>query len=339
MLAALLRTPKPIDENPLILTDIPIPLPGQHEVRIRVHTCGMCHTDLHAAEGDIPLPKLPVIPGHQIVGIVQACGRKARRFREGDRVGVPWLRYACGQCRYCKNGNENLCNDAEFTGLQADGGYAEFAVVNEAFAYSLPKDFPDHQAAPLLCAGVIGYRALRLSEIRSGERLGLFGFGASAHIVIQIARHWNCEVYVFTRSSEHQRHARALGAAWVGQAEDSPPEKLESAIIFAPAGRLVLDGLRVLDKGGTVVLAGITMTPIPEIDYGSLLYHERKLRSVANATRRDAQALLELATEVPIRTEVEIFSLSQINRALQKLKQSRIRGAGVIEVSSAEHAA
>lgn len=339
MLAALLRTPKPIDENPLILTDIPIPLPGQHEVRIRVHTCGMCHTDLHAAEGDIPLPKLPVIPGHQIVGIVQACGRKARRFREGDRVGVPWLRYACGQCRYCKNGNENLCNDAEFTGLQADGGYAEFAVVNEAFAYSLPKDFPDHQAAPLLCAGVIGYRALRLSEIRSGERLGLFGFGASAHIVIQIARHWNCEVYVFTRSSEHQRHARALGAAWVGQAEDSPPEKLESAIIFAPAGRLVLDGLRVLDKGGTVVLAGITMTPIPEIDYGSLLYHERKLRSVANATRRDAQALLELATEIPIRTEVEIFSLSQINRALQKLKQSRIRGAGVIEVSSAEHAA
>ena len=339
MLAALLRTPKPIDENPLILTDIPIPLPGQHEVRIRVHTCGMCHTDLHTAEGDIPLPKLPVIPGHQIVGVVQACGRKARRFREGDRVGVPWLRYACGQCQYCKNGNENLCNDAEFTGLQADGGYAEFAIVNEAFAYSLPKDFLDHQAAPLLCAGVIGYRALRLSEIRSGERLGLFGFGASAHIVIQIARHWNCEVYVFTRSSEHQRHARALGAAWVGQAEDSPPEKLESAIIFAPAGRLVLDGLRVLDKGGTVVLAGITMTPIPEIDYGSLLYHERKLRSVANATRRDAQALLELATEVPIRTEVEIFSLSQINRALQKLKQSRIRGAGVIEVSSAEHAA
>ncbi len=339
MLAALLRTPKPIDENPLILTDIPIPLPGQHEVRIRVHTCGMCHTDLHTAEGDIPLPKLPVIPGHQIVGVVQACGRKARRFREGDRVGVPWLRYACGPCHYCKNGNENLCNNAEFTGLQADGGYAEFAVVNEAFAYSLPKDFPDHQAAPLLCAGVIGYRALRLSEIRSGERLGLFGFGASAHIVIQIARHWNCEVYVFTRSSEHQRHARALGAAWVGQAEDSPPEKLESAIIFAPAGRLVLDGLRVLDKGGTVVLAGITMTPIPEIDYGSLLYHERKLRSVANATRRDAQALLELATEIPIRTEVEIFSLSQINRALQKLKQSRIRGAGVIEVSSAEHAA
>ncbi len=339
MLAALLRTPKPIDENPLILTDIPIPLPGQHEVRIRVHTCGMCHTDLHTAEGDIPLPKLPVIPGHQIVGVVQACGRKARRFREGDRVGVPWLRYACGQCHYCKNGNENLCNNAEFTGLQADGGYAEFAIVNEAFAYSLPKDFLDHQAAPLLCAGVIGYRALRLSEIRSGERLGLFGFGASAHIVIQIARHWNCEVYVFTRSSEHQRHARALGAAWVGQAEDSPPEKLESAIIFAPAGRLVLDGLRVLDKGGTVVLAGITMTPIPEIDYGSLLYHERKLRSVANATRRDAQALLELATEIPLRTEVEIFSLSQINRALQKLKQSRIRGAGVIEVSSAEHAA
>ncbi|MFQ5903891.1 MAG: alcohol dehydrogenase catalytic domain-containing protein [Candidatus Binatia bacterium] len=236
MLAALLPTPKPIDENPLNLTDIPTPSPRGHEVRIRVHTCGICHTDLHTAEGDIHLPKLPVIPGHQIVGVVEAHGPSARRFKEGDRVGVPWLHHACGHCHYCKKGNENLCEGAEFTGLQADGGYAEFSVVDEEFAYSLPKDFSDHQAAPLLCAGVIGARALRFSEIRMGERLGLFGFGASAHIVIQIARHRKCEVYVFTRSSEHQKHAQALGAAWVGRAEDSPPEKLQGVIIFAPGG-------------------------------------------------------------------------------------------------------
>ena len=335
MLAALLSIPKPIAENPLTLTNTPTPSPREHEVRVRVYTCGMCHTDLHTAEGDIHLPKLPVIPGHQIVGVVEACGRKAKRFKEGDRVGVAWLHRACGRCHYCKDGNENLCGEAEFTGLQADGGYAEFSIVDEEFAYSLPNNFSDYQAAPLLCAGVIGARALRLSEIRMGERLGLFGFGASAHIVIQIARHRKCEVYVFTRSLEHQKHAQALGAAWVGRAEDSPPEKLQGAIIFAPAGRLVLDALRVMDKGGTVVLAGITMTPIPEIDYASLLYHERRLRSVANATRRDAEELLALATDIPLRTDVELFPLSEINRALQKLKQSQIRGAGVIEIASA----
>jgi propanol-preferring alcohol dehydrogenase len=335
MLAAQLLVPKPIDENPLVLTDISMPLPQEKEVRVCVHTCGMCHTDLHTAEGDIQLPKLPVVPGHQIVGVVEACGREARRFKEGDRVGVPWLHHTCGNCRYCKNGNENLCEQAEFTGLQADGGYAEFSIVDEAFACPLPNDFSDLQAAPLLCAGVIGYRALRLSEIRRGERLGLFGFGASAHIAIQIARHWNCGVYVFTRSREHQEHARALGAAWVGRAEDSPPEKLHGAIVFAPAGNLVLDALRVLDRGGTAVLAGITMTPIPEIDYANLLYHERRLRSVANATRRDTEELLRLASEIPLRTEVQIFSLSQINLALQKLKRSQIRGAGVVAISSA----
>lgn len=334
MLAAVLCIPKPIEENPLILTDIPVPSPREHEVRIQVHACGMCRTDLHTVEGEIHLPKLPIVPGHQIVGVVDARGHEARRFGEGDRVGVAWLQRACGHCRYCKNGKENLCGEAEFTGLQADGGYAEFSIVNEAFAYPLPKGFSDSQAAPLLCAGVIGYRALRLSEIRRGERLGIFGFGASAHIIIQIARDWNCEVYVFTRSSDHQKHAQALGAAWVGRAEDSPPERLQAAIIFAPAGRLVLDALRVLDKGGTVALAGITMTPIPEIDYSSLLYHERRLRSVANATRRDAEELLTLASEIPLRTEVELFSLPQINRALQKLKQSQIRGAGVVEISS-----
>ena len=335
MLAALLRSPKPIDQNPLILTDIPKPSPRDHEVCVQVQACGICHTDLHIAEGDLYLPKLPVVPGHQIVGVVEALGRGARRFKEGDRVGVAWLRRTCGRCQHCKKGDENLCEEAEFTGLQADGGYGEFSTVDEAFAYSLPSGFSDRQAAPLLCAGVIGYRALRLSEIRGGERLGLFGFGASAHIVIQIARHWHCEVYVFTRSREHQKHAQELGAAWVGRAEDSPPEKLQAALIFAPAGELVRDALRVLERGGTVVLAGITMTPIPEIDYARLLYHERKIRSVANATRRDAEELLALATEIPLRTEVEVFSLAEINRALQRLKRSQIRGAGVVEVSSA----
>lgn len=332
MRAALLPTPKPIEKSPLVLTTTPAPHPIEGQVRIRVHVCGICHTDLHIAEGDISLPKLPIIPGHEIVGVVDALGPAVTRLKEGDRVGVAWLHRTCGKCRYCIRGNENLCEQAEFTGLHADGGYAEFCIVDEAFVYPIPNGFSDPQAAPLLCAGVIGYRALRLSEIRKGERLGLFGFGASAHIVIQIARHWACEVYVFTRSEEHQKHARALGAAWVGRAEDSPPEKLQSAIIFAPAGRLVLDALRVLDKGGTVALAGITMTPIPEIQYDNLLYHERRVRSVANATRQDAEELLKLAAEIPIRADVELFSLARINAALQKLKNSEIRGAGVIEI-------
>jgi propanol-preferring alcohol dehydrogenase len=335
MLAALLRTPKPIEENPLTLTDVPIPAPGERELRIRVRACGMCHTDLHTVEGDISLPKLPLVPGHQIVGVVEARGRRARRFKDGDRVGVAWLHHTCGDCRYCKKGNENLCERAEFTGLHADGGYAECSIVDEVFAYPVPNRFSDRQAAPLLCAGVIGARALRHTEIHAGERLGLFGFGASAHIVIQIARYRKCEAYVFTRSSEHQKHALALGAAWVGRAEDAPPEKLQAAIIFAPAGRLVLDALRALDRGGTVVLAGITMTPIPEIDYGGLLYHERRIRSVANATRRDAEELLGLANDIPLRTEVEVYPLEQINRALLRLKQSLIYGAGVIEVRAA----
>ena len=334
MLAALLDAPKPIEENPLELTRLPEPLPGAREVRIRVRACGICHTDLHTVEGDIPLPKLPLVPGHQVVGVVEARGRDAKRFKEGDRIGIAWLRRACGSCVYCNKGDENLCERAEFTGLHAHGGYAEFATADEAFAYHLPSGFSDCQAAPLLCAGVIGYRALKLSDIRRGERLGLFGFGASAHIVIQVARHWNCEVYVFTRSLEHQRLAQSLGAAWVGRAEETPPEKLQAAIIFAPAGRLVLDALRVLDRGGTVVLAGITMTPIPEIDYPNLLYHERKLLSVANATRRDAEELLALAAEIPLRTEVEIFPLAQINHALQKLKQGQIQGAGVVAMAT-----
>jgi len=332
MRAMVLEKPKSADENPLALREWPLPSPGEGELRVRVKTCGVCHTDLHTVEGELALPKLPVIPGHQIVGIVEALGAGARRFREGDRVGIPWLHSTCGECRFCRRGLENLCESARFTGYHTDGGYAEATVAHESFAYPLPPEFSDLQAAPLLCAGIIGYRSLRLSGVEPGGTLGLYGFGASAHIVIQIARHQGCEVFVFTRSEEHRKLARRLGAAWVGGAEDTPPEKLDGAILFAPAGRLVLDALRATRKGGTVALAGITMTRIPEIDYDSLLYHERVLRSVSNSTREDARELPRVAAEIPVRTEVEAFKLENANLALQSLKASRIQGAGVLTI-------
>ncbi len=331
MRAMLLTKAKPAEESPLHEADLPIPAPGPGEIRVRVRVCGVCHTDLHTVEGDLPLPKLPLVPGHQIVGVVEASGPAVHEFKEGDRVGIPWLYSTCGHCAYCAKGLENLCESARFTGYHVDGGYAEAVVVPAAFAYGIPKTFSDVEAAPLLCAGVIGYRSLRLSNAQSGERLGLYGFGASAHIVIQLARHMNCEVYVFTRSSAHRELALALGAAWAGAAQDAPPARLDSAIIFAPAGPLVPEALRVLRKGGTVALAGITMSPIPEMDY-SLIYHERIIRSVANSTRQDARDLLRLAAEIPVRTEVQEFSLSEVNQALQALKHSQIRGAGVLKV-------
>lgn len=327
-----LEKPKAAEENPLALRELPLPFPGPGEVRVRVKACGVCHTDLHTVEGDLPLPKLPVVPGHQIVGVVDARGPGSRRFREGDRVGIPWLHYTCGDCRYCRKGLENLCEKARFTGYHTDGGYAEAAVVGEAYAYALPQNFSDLDAAPLLCAGIIGYRSLRLSGVERGDRLGLYGFGASAHIVIQIAQHRGCEVYVFTRSEEHRRLARELGAAWAGRAEDTPPEEIDGAIIFAPAGRLVLEALRATRKGGTVALAGITMSPIPEIDYDSLLYHERVLRSVSNSTRQDAEDLLRAAAEIPVRTQVQAFKLEEANLALEALKQSKIQGAAVLTI-------
>ena len=326
-----LENPKPAEENPLRAIELPTPTPGPGEIRVRVRACGVCHTDLHTVEGELSLPKLPLVPGHQIVGIVDALGPGARQFREGDRMGVPWLYWTCGECQYCKKGLENLCERGRFTGYHADGGYAEALVVSESFAHALPKNFTDLEAAPLLCAGVIGYRSLRLSNVQPGERLGLFGFGASAHIVIQLARPMDSEVYVFTRAEPHRKLARELGAAWVGGAQDRPPAKLDAAIVFAPAGSLVLDALRVLRKGGSVALAGITMSPIPEVDYG-LLYHERTVRSVANSTREDVRNLLRLAAEIPLRTEVEAFRLEEANRALQALKHSEIHGAAVLSV-------
>ena len=331
MRAMLLEKPRPVDENPLRLAELPLPVPAAGEIRIRVRACAVCHTDLHIVEGDLPLPKLPVVPGHQIVGTVDALGAGVTEFREDDRVGVPWLYSTCGECTYCLKGLENLCERGRFTGYHADGGYAEAMVAPAAFAYELPGNFADLDAAPLLCAGVIGYRALKLSNVQPGERLGLYGFGASAHIVIQMARHMGCEVYVFTRADSHRQMARLLGAEWTGAAGDLAPAELDAAIIFAPAGKLVPDALRALRKGGTLALAGITMSNIPEMEY-RLLYQERILRSVANSTREDARSLLHLAAEIPVRTEIEPFQLPEANHALQNLKSSRIHGAGVLVI-------
>ena len=327
-----LERPGAIDGSPLRLEEITLPLPGPGEVRVEVRCCGLCHTDLHTVEGELTLPKLPLILGHQIVGFVDAVGRGVRTLKSGDRVGIPWLYWTCGQCAYCRMGSENLCEFAKFTGYQVDGGYAEFAVVHEDFAYPIPQIFSDENAAPLLCAGIIGYRSYRLSGIRRGERLGLYGFGASAHLVLQFARHLGCEVYVFTRGQSHRDLATKLGAAWTGTAEETPPNLLDAAIIFAPAGSLVPLALQNLRKAGTLALAGITMSQIPALDY-SLLYHERTIRSVANSTRKDCREFLELAAEVPLQTEIQMFELEKANEALQALKRSEINGAGVLRVN------
>jgi alcohol dehydrogenase, propanol-preferring len=333
MRAMQLEKPSPVNQSPLRLTELPVPFPGDKEIRVRITVCGVCHTDLHIVEGELPLPLLPVVPGHQVVGIVDALGTGEAVFRLGDRVGIPWLYSTCGECTYCRKGLENLCENARFTGLHVDGGYAEWMLVHQDFAYHLPVRFSDCQAAPLLCAGVIGYRALSLCGVRAGERLGLYGFGASAHIVLQLARHLHCEVYVFTRSADHRRLAEQLGARWTGSAQDTPPAPMDGSILFAPAGALVLDALRVLRPGGTLALAGITMSPIPQTDY-DLIYHERVLRSVANSTRDDVRNLLRLAAEIPIRTEIELFPLADANRALQLLKTSEIRGAAVLQIEA-----
>ncbi len=319
------------EDAPLRLRDIAVPAPGPGQIRIRVRCCGVCHTDLHILEGDLQLPKLPLTPGHQIVGRIDAVGAGVKNFGIGDRVGVPWLYSTCGHCEYCLRGDENLCENARFTGLHVDGGYAEAVVAHEAFAYSVPAKFDDEHAAPLLCAGVIGYRALRLSNARPGGRLGMYGFGASAHIVLQMARHLGCEVYVFTRTPAHRDLALELGAAWVGSAQDKPPALMHSAIMFAPAGSLVPIAMANLRKGGTLAMAGITMSPIPQMEY-SLLYHERALRSVANSTREDVRECLRLAAEVPVRTEVQLFELAQANEAVRAMKHSEVHGAGVLKI-------
>jgi alcohol dehydrogenase, propanol-preferring len=328
-----LRKSGPVEQSPLLLDEVSLPLPRAGQVRVQVRCCGVCHTDLHIVEGELPLPRLPLIPGHQIVGNVEALGEAVRTLKEGDRVGIPWLHSTDGQCDYCRRGLENLCDHARFTGYHVDGGYAEFTVVHEDYAYPIPQAFTDETAAPLLCAGIIGYRSYRLTGIRSGERLGLYGFGASAHLTLQLARHQGCEVYVFTRTHAHRDLAASLGAAWVGSAEEIPPHSLDASIIFAPAGSLVPHALRALRKAGTLALAGITMSPIPQMDY-SLLYQERVIRTVANSTRTDAHEFLDLAAAVPLHTEVQVFDLDQANPALHALKKSDIKAAAVLRVAN-----
>ena len=322
----------PGEEGPLVLADVPGPEVGPADILIRVSCCGVCHTDLHTIAGELPGLSLPRIPGHEVVGVVEKAGKDARRFKEGQRVGAAWLHSACGVCRFCRRAEENLCERAQFNGYHVDGGYAEFMRVPEAFAYALPEGFPDEQAAPLLCAGIIGYRALRLSRVKPGGTLGLFGFGAAAHIAIQVARKWDCRVFVFTRSEDHRALARRLGAEWAGAAQDDPPAKVDGAIIFAPVGALFLDALRVLDRGGAAASAGIHMSPVPELDYDRLLYHERVMRSVANATRRDGEELLGIAAQIPVRTTTQVFPLEKANEVLALLKAGRINGAAVLRI-------
>jgi propanol-preferring alcohol dehydrogenase len=327
-----LETTGRAEESPLVLCEVATPTPGPGQVRVKVRTCGLCHTDLHTVEGDLPPHKRPVVPGHQIVGCIDALGASVTSYREGDRVGIAWLHSTCGACEFCRRGLENLCPSAQFTGYDLDGGYAEYTVVPADFCYPIPPAFSDENAAPLLCAGIIGYRSYRLAGVHPGENLGLYGFGASAHLVIQLARCQKSNVFVFTRSESHRALARELGAVWTGRAEDTPPELLHGAIIFAPAGSLVPQALRVLRPAGTLALAGITMSEIPALDY-SLLYHEKNVRSVANSTRQDAREFLQLAAEVPLQTEIQVFDLGQANHALRALKNSEIRGAGVLRVS------
>lgn len=330
MRAMVLTTCAPVERAPLRLEDRPVPTPGVGEVLIRVRACGVCRTDLHLVEGELPASSLPIVPGHQVVGVVEEAGVGVTRLRRGDRVGIAWLRGVCGTCEFCRSGRENLCESARFTGLHADGGYADYAVVPESFAYPIPQLFGDAEATPLLCAGIIGYRALKRSGIKPGQRLGLYGFGGSAHIAIQVARHWGCEVYVCTREANHRTLARELGAAWIGGTAEPPPVKLHGAILFAPAGEIIPAALQALDRGGTLALAGIHMTDLPPLDYTRDLFGERCLRSVTANTREDARELLAVAAGIPIRPHVEPFGLEEANRALQALKAGAIKGSGVL---------
>ena len=333
MKAMVLRKTSSIERKPLRMEDLPDPVPGSEEILVKVSVCGVCHTELDEIEGRLQ-SKLPVVLGHQVVGKVAALGSGAKRFQLGDRVGIAWIYSACGRCHFCQGGNENLCLDFKGTGCHVNGGYAQYTVVSEGYAYLIPQKFSDSQAAPFLCAGAIGYRDLALSGIQRGQTLGLFGFGASAHIVIQVAKYWGGEVFVFTRSEEHRELAKKLGASWTGGPEDQPPRKLHCAIDFTPAGETVVNALSVLEKGGRLILAVIRKkNPIPSMDYSKHLWDEKEIKSVANITRKDAEDFLSLAAEIPIIPEVEEFQLAEANEALILLKQGRIQGSGVLRVA------
>ena len=327
MRAMILDTPG----HPLRLADVPVPSPAPQQLLIRVRACGICRTDLHVIDGELAQPKLPLIPGHQIVGSVEALGTEAKGFQIGDRVGVAWLQGSCGHCPYCITGRENLCDNALYTGYQVNGGFAEFSVAAADYAYHLPEDYSDLQVAPLLCAGLIGYRALRLAG--DGVHLGFYGFGASAHILAQVARYQKRKVYAFTRAGDRaaQEFALNLGAVWAGSVDEQPPHILDAALLFAPAGELVPKALAAVAKGGIVICAGIHMSDIPSFPY-ALLWDERVVRSVANLTRQDGHEFLSLAPKIPVQTKVTVYPLEKVNEALDDLRHGRFTGAAVIEV-------
>jgi len=337
MKAMVLNKISSIEGKPLEIVDLPDPVPAPSQIRVKVSACGVCHTELDEIEGRVSPSRFPMILGHEIVGKVESLGSRITRFKEGDRVGIAWINWACGECSFCLKGEENLCDKAKWTGKDVNGGYAQYTVISQDFAYPIPERFTDVQAAPLLCAGVIGYRALKLSGMDDGKILGLYGFGASAHIVIQIAKYKypNCRIFVFTRpgQKEHQDLARKLGADWIGVTGDSPPARLNCAIDFTPVGVPVREALRNLEKGGRVVINAIRKTtPIPELDYAEHLWYEKEIKSVANVTRKDAQEFLPLAAEIPVVPEVQEFRLEEANEALLLLKEGRIQGAAVLRM-------
>jgi propanol-preferring alcohol dehydrogenase len=325
----------PIDDGPLVAVERPEPEPGNGEVRVRVSTCGVCRTDLHLAEGDLAPHGVDVVPGHEIVGVVDASGPDASRFTVGERIGIPWLRHTCGVCRFCSGGDENLCVDPRFTGWDADGGYAEYAVIDERYAYRLPDRFDDAEAAPLLCAGIIGYRALQRAGLRPGIRLGIYGFGASAHLAAQVALALDCSVHVMTRSPAARDLARALGAASVGDTYDAPPEPLDAAVLFAPVGDIVPAALAALDRGGIAAIAGIHLTDIPVLRYQDHLFQERQLRSVTANTRHDGEEFLALAATIPVRVTTTPYGLDDAPAALADLAHDRVEGAAVLHLGPA----
>lgn len=329
------RSDLPLKEKPLEMIELPNPVPVSGQILVKVSVCGVCHTELDEIEGRLIPPGFPLVLGHEVVGRVESTGPGVTGFKEGDRVGIAWIYSSCGRCRFCRRGDENLCEEYRATGLDANGGYAQYMVVSEDFAYPIPERFTDSQAAPLLCAGVVGYRALRLSGVKPGDILGLFGFGASAHIAIQVAKYWGCKVFVFSRkgSGTHHDLAKRLGADWIGGTDDTPPARLDCAIDFTPVGEPVRQALRNLERGGRVVVNAIRkIDPIPELEYSGYLWYEKELKSVANVTRQDALEFLPLAAEIGIVPKVQEFELEQANKVLVMLKQGKIQGAGILKI-------
>lgn len=333
MQAMVLDSQAKIGSSPLKLRDVPDPSPGFGEVRIKVHCCAVCRTDLHVIEGDLPPKKMPVIPGHQVVGTVDQLGANCRRFKIGQRIGIAWLRYTCGKCKFCTTGRENLCPNSQYTGYHADGGYAEYACVPEDFAYDLQPGYDDVHVAPLLCAGIIGYRSFKRCNLRPASKLALIGFGSSAHIILQVARHRGHEIYVVSRSENHQKMAKEMGAIWAGGDAKDLPLKMDGAILFAPAGPLVLPALETLDNGSVLALAGIHMSPIPIIDYDKYLFGERDIHPVAANTREDGRELLTEASAAKANPHITLYPLAEANRALADMKADRINGTAVLTIS------